>query len=111
MAVIIKNIVPRRLAENIETIQYTAVGVKTVIDKFTITNVNTVNAALNVYLVAKGDAPSVSNLILNSRTLTPKESYTCPELVGQVIEDGGYISTKADTGGCLTISATGREII
>ena len=96
MAVIVKNIIPARIAENIETIQYTAQGVKSVIDKFTITNINLVNASLNVYLVPKGGVPGIGNLILNARTLTPKESYTCPELVGQVIEDGGYISTKAE---------------
>jgi hypothetical protein len=38
MALTTTNIIPRKLAETAATVQYTATGVTTVIDKFTVTN-------------------------------------------------------------------------
>jgi hypothetical protein len=49
-------------------------------------------------------------LIVDSRTIVPDETYTCPELVGQALEPGGFISTIAGTATSLTIRASGREI-
>jgi len=40
----------------------------------------------------------------------PGETYLCPELVGQVLESGGFISTLAGTASALTFTASGREI-
>ena len=39
MAITVTNIIPRKLAETSATIQYTATGATTIIDKFTVTNV------------------------------------------------------------------------
>jgi len=49
-------------------------------------------------------------LILKTRTIVPAETYQCPEMVGQVLEAGGFISTLAGTATSLTITASGREI-
>ena len=51
-----------------------------------------------------------SNLIIDARTIVPDETYTCPELVGQALDVGGFISTLAGTATSLTIRASGREI-
>lgn len=111
MGVTVKNIIPRKAAEAVQTTQYTAVNCKTIIDKFTVTNTSAANETLSVNLVASGGAPANSNLVVDSRAVAPGETYTCPELVGQVIEAAGFISTLASGAAALTISASGREIV
>lgn len=110
MAVTVKNIIPRKQIENVQTAQYTAQGVTTIIDKFTVTNTSGANVAVSVNLVANGDTAGNQNLVLATRTLSPNETYTCPELVGQVLQAGGFISTLAGAATSLTVSASGREI-
>jgi len=110
MAVTVKNIIPPKQAENSQTTQYTASNCKTIIDKFTVTNTNTANVTFSVNLVALAGTAGTSNLIVKTRSIVPGETYLCPELVGQVLEDGGFISTLAGTASALTITASGREI-
>jgi hypothetical protein len=110
MAVTVKNIIPRKQAEATQTAQYTATNCKTIIDKFTVTNTSAANATISVNLIASAGTAGDSNLIIKTRAIAPNESYTCPELIGQVLESGGFISTIAGTASALTISASGREI-
>lgn len=110
MAVTILNIIPRKQAEATQTGQYTSSGVKTIIDKFTVTNTSGSAATLSVNLVASGGSAGASNLVLNAQSISAGACYLCPELVGQTLESGGFISTLASTAGALTISASGRQI-
>lgn len=110
MTVTVKNIIPRKQAENAQTTQYTATNCKTIIDKFTVTNTTGANAVFSCNLVDSGGAASAANLVLSARAVAPGDTYTCPELVGQCLEPGGFISTLAGTATALTISASGREI-
>lgn len=110
MTVTVLNIIPRKQAEATQTGQYAATNCKTIIDKFTVTNTSAVNVQFSCNLVAEGGVVSDSNLVLKARTIAPNETYTCPELVGQVLESGGFISTLAGAASSLTISASGREI-
>lgn len=110
MTVKVLNIIPRKQAEAVQTGQYTAQNCKTIIDKLTVTNTSAVNAVISVNLVASGGVAGDSNLVLKTRAVAPGETYTCPEVVGQVLESGGFISTLAGTAAALTISASGREI-
>ena len=110
MTVSIKVLIPAKQAENSQTTQYTAVSCKAIIDKFTITNTSAGNLTISVNLVTNGGSPSAANLIMDTRAIAPDETYTCPELVGQALEPGGYISTIASAATSLTIRASGREI-
>jgi IMP cyclohydrolase len=110
MTVTVKNIIPRKQAENVQTAQYTATNCKTIIDKFTVTNTSAANVTFAANLVASAGAVGNDNLVLKARAIAPNETYTCPELVGQVLEVGGFISTLAGAATALTISASGREI-
>lgn len=110
MATTIKSLIPRKQAEASQTAQYTANNVRAVIDTFTATNTNTVNVSFSVNLVASGGSPGNSNLVLKTKTIQPGETYLCPELVGQVLENGGFISTLASVASSITISAAGRQI-
>lgn len=110
MAVTVKVLIPAKQAEATQTVQYTASNARAIIDKFTVTNTSAANATISVNLVASGGSAGASNLILDERAIAPNETYTCPELVGQVLESGGVISTIASAATSLTIRASGREI-
>jgi len=110
MAITLKNIIPRKQAENAQTTQYTATNCKTVIDKFTVTNTTGSAATFSVNLVASAGSAGAANLVLSNKSIAAGETYNCPELVGQSLEAGGFISTLAGTASALTISASGREI-
>jgi hypothetical protein len=110
MTVIIKVLIPAKQAENAQTTQYTATNVKAIIDKFTVTNTSANNVTFSCNLVTLSQSTATSNLIIDARTIVPDETYTCPELVGQALDVGGFISTLAGAGTSLTIRASGREI-
>jgi hypothetical protein len=110
MAVVTKVLIPAKIAENTQTAQYTATNVTAIIDKFTATNYNTTAATISVNLVAVSGSAGNDNLIVKTKTLQPAETYTFPELVGQVISAGGFISTIAGTATAINIRASGREI-
>lgn len=111
MAVIVKNIIPALQAENSQITQYTANNCRCIIDKFTATNTTANNVSLSVNLVPVSGGASDSNLIVDTRMIAPGETYTFPELVGQVLDAGSFISTLASAAASLTIRASGREIV
>ena len=111
MATTVKNIIPRKQIEATQTAQYTAVNCRTIIDKFTLTNNSAANVTVSVNLIASGGTASNSNLVLKSRVIAPNQTYLCPEIVGQCLESGGFVSTIASAATSITISATGREIV
>lgn len=110
MAVSISNIIPAKTAENSQTTQYTSSGVQTIIDKFTATNYSVSAATISVNLVASAGTAGNDNLIVKSKTLQPSETYTFPELVGQVLPASGFISTIAGTASAINIRASGRLV-
>jgi hypothetical protein len=110
MAVVTKVLIPAKTAENSQTAQYTATNVTAIIDKFTATNYSATAATISVNLVASGGSAGNDNLTVKTKTLQPSETYTFPELVGQVLQAGGFISTLAGTASAINIRASGREI-
>jgi hypothetical protein len=110
MTVIVKVLIPAKIAENVQTTQYTATGVTTIIDKFTATNYSAVAATISVNLVTGADTSGNQNLIVKTKSLQPSETYTFPEIVGAALALGGFISTIAGTASAINIRANGREI-
>ena len=110
MTVTVKVLIPAKQAENTQTTQYTASLCKTIVDKFTATNTSASVVTLSVNLVTSGGSAGASNLIVDARSIAVDETYTFPELIGQSLESGGFISTIASAATSLTIRASGREI-
>lgn len=108
MSTVSQAIIEAKVAEVAQTTQYTSTAVKTIIDKFTANNTTGGNITLAVNLVASGGAAATANLVVN-KTILAGQCYTFPELVGQVLEEGDFISTLAGGLG-LTIRASGRQI-
>jgi hypothetical protein len=110
--VTVKLLVAPKQAAAADTTQYTApAGTKAIIDKFTITNTTAAVQSISVNLPSTGVAVGDDNLVLDSKVLAAGETYTCPELVGQVLEAGGFISTIASLAASITIRVSGREIV
>ena len=110
MAVTVTPLISAKLAEDAQTTQYTAVSCTTIIDKFTGTNTTVANVTISVNIVPNGGTAGGTNLIVDTRTIAPNETYTFPELVGHVVPPGGFISTIAGTASAIVIRASGREI-
>ena len=110
MTVVVKVLIPAKQAESAQTTQYTATNAKAIIDKFTVTNTSASNTTFSCNLVTVVGVANAANLIIDARTIVPDETYTCPELVGHVLDSGGFISTLASAATSLTIRASGREI-
>lgn len=105
----IKVLIPAKQAENSQTTQYTAINAKALVTKFTATNTSAANVALSINIVTSGGSAGASNLIV-TKTIAPGDTYTFPEIVGQTLESGGFISTIASAAASLTIRASGYEI-
>ena len=110
MTITVNVLIPAKTAENAQTTQYTSSGVKTIIDKFTATNYSGSAATISVNLVTTAGTAGNNNLITKTKTLQPSEVYTFPELVGQVLNDGDFISTLAGTATAINIRSSGRQI-
>ena len=110
MTVTVKNIVPAKTVENTQVTQYTANNVTTIIDKFTATNYSATAATISVNLVTVAGSAGNINLITKTKTIQPSEVYTFPELVGQVLNPGDFISTIAGTASAINMRVSGREV-
>lgn len=103
-------LIPAKIAEDVQTTQYTSTNLTTIIDKFTATNYSGSAATLSVNLVTAGGSAGNGNLIVKTKTLQAAETYTFPELVGQYLSAGAFISTIAGTASAINIRASGRTV-
>ena len=110
MTVQVVSLFDPKYAENAQTTQYTSANVRTIVDKFTVTNVTagTVTFALN--LVPSGGAAGSGNLLIATRGILAGETYLCPEIVGHTLDSGDFISTLAGAATSLAIAASGRTV-
>jgi hypothetical protein len=111
MAVTVQVLVPPLQLAVAATTQYgVPAGTRAIIDKATVTNTDTVNRSFSVNLVTSGGTPGNDNLLIDDRVVVPGETYLCPELVGQAMSPGSFISTTASAATALTFRVTGREV-
>lgn len=111
MTVIAKPLVEAKFAENAQTTQYTApAGTRTIVDKFTATNVTGASATLAIALVPSGGSAGSSNTVTQTKTIAAGATETFPEQVGQILAAGDAISTLAGTASAIVIRVSGREI-
>ena len=111
MSVTAKVLVPSKTVENSQTTQYTADKVTTIIDKFTMTNYSASTVKVSVNLVKSGTSAGNASLIVKEKVLAASETYTFPELIGQILNNGDFISTLSDTASAVNMRVSGREII
>jgi len=96
-------------APSAETTGYTSTGVRTIIDKYVAYNSDTVVQTLTVKLVANAGSAGASNVIL-VKTMAPGETYTFPELVGNVLSAGDFLSELASAASKIVRRMSGRRV-
>lgn len=111
MAVTPRAIIGAKQAEVAETTQYTAstLGKGTILDKFTGTNTTAGPQTITVKLVPFGGGVGAGNTIVSAQSIAAGAAYTFPELAGQVLNPGDFISTLTSAL-AITIRASGREL-
>ena len=109
MSVAAKPLISAQFVPAVETTMYTASGVRTIIDKFVGYNSSAAAVVLTVKLVIVGGTAGVSNT-LTIKSLAAGETYTFPEIVGNVLDVGGFVSVLAGTASVLVVRSSGREV-
>jgi len=89
-------------------VYYTAPSnTNTIIKAASICNTTAGAVLATVYLVPSGGVAGATNAIINNLSIAANVTYTCPELVNQVIPPG---ATLQAFGLALTLIASGIEI-
>lgn len=108
MTTIAKCLLEAKYAEDTQTTQYTTpAGTRTIIDKFV--GYSPAGGTLTVNVVVSAGTAGASNLLV-SKTLAAGESYTFPEIVGQILNAGDFVSTDTPAASTVVIRISGREI-
>ena len=79
--------------------------------KCTVTNDTTTAQTITFHKVESGGAVGDDKLILNAKALGNKETYECPEVVGQVLNAGDLISAIAGGAAQMTVSLDVVKIV
>jgi hypothetical protein len=79
--------------------------------KCTATNDTTTSQTISFHKVPSGGTAGDDNLILNEKLLRSKETWGCPEVVGQVLTAGMSISAIAGGADQVTVSLDVVEVI
>jgi len=93
-----------------QTTLYTAAGLRAILDKISATNVSGAAATITVNLVPSAGSAAATNVIVSVKSLQAGESYGFPELVGHVLNQGGFVSVLAGTGAAINFRMSGREV-
>ena len=92
------------------TANYTSTNAITIIDKCTLTNIDsTANILVSLYLVPYCETAGTAHRILY-RTILPYEAYLCPEIVGHVLNVGDMLSTLGTSADKIILRMSGRVL-
>lgn len=79
--------------------------------KCTVTNDTTTVVTVSFNKRPTAAAAAVTNLIMNLKPIGDKETYECPEVVGQVLDPTDVISAIASVADQLTVALDVVEIV
>lgn len=110
MTVRVEELVPSKYVESVETSQYTANNVKSIIDKCTFVNTTANNVVVNMWFVAQNASTSNSNIAIVNKTIMPHETYNAFEVINRVMAPNSRIVAQSDTSDAVNLSVSGREV-
>jgi hypothetical protein len=87
-----------------------AAQARTLLDKFTVTNVGATTAAITIWVVPPAASVGNSTRIISQRLIAPNETFSASELAGHVIENGSGIWCQSTATNSLVLFASGRII-
>lgn len=110
MTVTAKCLVESKFIEAVETSQYTA-SVRTIIDKCTLAAPVSTNTSVTLKIVPSGGTAGGSNIVMAAKVMTTSDpTYTCPEIVGHILNPGDIISTLSTVASSVSLRISGREV-
>ena len=77
----------------------------------TICNDTTTVPTFNINKVPFGWVVAVTNLLINTQSLGSRTSRVCPEIVGQILNGGDFLSGIASVAAQITISLSVVEVV
>lgn len=110
MAVTPKALIASQQLSNANVTYYTSTNVRTIIDKLTLVNTTAGAVTATVDAVDNGGAAGVTERLISARSIAAGETYTCPEVVGHVLNPGDSIQALASANTSITIRMSGREV-
>ena len=96
-------------AVNADTTMYTSSDGRTILDKCTAYNSDAATRTLTINIVASGGSAGASNINI-VKSIATGDTYTFPEIVGHVLESGGFVSMKADAASKVVVRMSGRVV-
>lgn len=111
MPVTAKPLILAKYAADTLTNEYTVpAGTRTIIDKFTATNISGGAVTLNVHIVPPGGSADNSNKILSSVSIASNATLDSAAMQNQIMSATGFISVSASAASSIVIRASGREV-
>lgn len=107
MAVVLSNPVFGTLLSAAAVNYYTAENVKTKILNATVCNTTGTARLLTVHLVPPGGAVAAANMVESAKSISPGETYNCPELVGKNLLEGWSLWAFSDVANALNLLVSG----
>jgi hypothetical protein len=111
MGVTLLDLYSGQLAATVGTLYTCPSNTRVRIVAATATNDTTIAETFTIYRVPNGDTAGDANVVINTKSLGDKESYTCPELVGHILEAGDSIQGLAGTASQITMHISGISIV
>ncbi len=87
-----------------------AIGDAVDIKAFTITNTDSSDRTVEVWLVPNGSSPDDTNKLIDGRTIQANSTLIIAEALGQLVDSGGEIIAKASSANTLTAIGAGTVI-
>jgi hypothetical protein len=98
------------VASSNTTLYTSPTGITSIVDSFTVTNVDNVAHMISVYIVPSGGSPQTSNQIITSLSMPANQTTSISTMVSQVVGSGRSIIAISDLSSVLKVSANGRQV-
>ena len=112
MSITAKTLISSHFALATDNPEYTVpTSTKTIIDKFTAANTDSVARTLTINLIPTGGTLGASNILISAVSIAAGAVFDSTEMRSQILSAGDVISVKASAAGVVVIRASGREIV
>ena len=111
MSIVIRNAYMAQPGVADTTLYTCPAGTQARVLKCSVTNDTTTVVTISFNKVPSGGAVDATNLIMNLKSIGSRETYECPEVVGQVLDAEDLLSAIASVADQLSVSLDVVEIV
>jgi len=111
MTVLARPVINRQFVSDTPAVVFTSTGVKTIVDKATVTNTSASPVQVDLYVNTPAGTGITSQMhVLIGKMVAADECYMLPEITGRTFEAGSGLTAKCGTASTLCIALSGRNI-